>query len=72
MRGSVFVELLEADLREAGDVLLSHAEVTGSLANYRDGSTFEMRDGPVVFNSVGIAIEDIAAPKLIYEKLAKV
>ena len=38
----------------------------GELLN---GAQLDRGDRPVVFKSVGIAVEDIAAAKLVYEKL---
>ena len=67
MRGPVIVESREAAQREPGDILLAKAQVTAELGELLIGATFERRDRPVVFKSVGIAVEDIAA-KLVYEK----
>ena len=71
MRGVVLVESREAALREAGDILLAHAQVTaeiGELLNGAEIDRLDRKDRPVVFKSVGIAIEDIAAAKLVYDK----
>jgi ornithine cyclodeaminase/alanine dehydrogenase-like protein (mu-crystallin family) len=70
MRGSLIVESREAAAREPGDILLSRAQVTAEIGELLRGSTVENLRGPVVFKSVGIAIEDIAAAKLVYDKLA--
>lgn len=70
MRGAVVVESREAALREAGDILLAKAQVTAEIGELLDGGAIEPNGQPVVFKSVGIAIEDIATAKLVYE-LAK-
>jgi thiomorpholine-carboxylate dehydrogenase len=68
MRGVVLVESREAALREAGDILLAHAQVTAEIGELLNGPEIDRKDRPVVFKSVGIAIEDIAAAKLVYDK----
>jgi ornithine cyclodeaminase/alanine dehydrogenase-like protein (mu-crystallin family) len=71
MRGAVVVESREAALREPGDILLSKAEVTAEIGELLNGRVIGSRDRPIIFKSVGIAIEDIAAAKLVYEKVAE-
>ncbi len=68
MRGVVLVESREAALREAGDILLAHAQVTAEIGELLNGAEIDRNGRPVVFKSVGIAIEDIAAAKLVYDK----
>jgi ornithine cyclodeaminase/alanine dehydrogenase-like protein (mu-crystallin family) len=70
MRGSVIVESRESALREPGDILLARAEVTAEIGELLNGSSLNKKEGPIVFKSVGVAIEDIAAAKLVYSKLA--
>jgi thiomorpholine-carboxylate dehydrogenase len=69
MRGAVVVESREAALREPGDIVLAKAEVAAELGELLNGAALDRKDRPVVFKSVGIAIEDIAAAKLVYDKL---
>jgi ornithine cyclodeaminase/alanine dehydrogenase-like protein (mu-crystallin family) len=69
MRGVVVVESREAAMREPGDILLAKAEVTAEIGELLNGASFDRRDRPVVFKSVGIAIEDIAAASLVYGKI---
>jgi ornithine cyclodeaminase/alanine dehydrogenase-like protein (mu-crystallin family) len=68
MRGAVIVESREAALKEAGDIVLAQAQVTAEIGELLNGATFDRGDRPVVFKSVGIAVEDIAAAKLVYDK----
>lgn len=67
MRGAVVVESREAAMREPGDILLAKAEVSAEIGELLQGASLNRKEGPVVFKSVGIAIEDIAAAKLVYE-----
>jgi ornithine cyclodeaminase/alanine dehydrogenase-like protein (mu-crystallin family) len=70
MRGCVVVESREAGQKEPGDILHSGAKITAELGELLSGATFDRGDRPVVFKSVGIAIEDIAAAKLVYERMS--
>jgi thiomorpholine-carboxylate dehydrogenase len=68
MRGAVVVECRQAASREAGDIVLARARVSAEIGELLNGARLERGDRPVVFKSVGIAVEDIAAAKLVYEK----
>lgn len=70
MRGAVVVESREAAMREPGDILLARAQISAEIGELLNGATLEAQDAPVVFKSVGIAIEDIAAARLVYKKLS--
>jgi ornithine cyclodeaminase/alanine dehydrogenase-like protein (mu-crystallin family) len=70
MRGAVVVESREAAMKEAGDILLAHAEVTAEIGELLNGANIDRGDRPVVFKSVGIAVEDIAAARIVYEKFS--
>jgi ornithine cyclodeaminase/alanine dehydrogenase-like protein (mu-crystallin family) len=69
MRGCVVVESREAGQKEPGDILHSGAKIAAEIGELLNGASFDRGDRPVVFKSVGIAIEDIAAAKLVYEKV---
>jgi ornithine cyclodeaminase/alanine dehydrogenase-like protein (mu-crystallin family) len=66
MRGAVVVESREAAMREPGDILLAKADVSAEIGELLNGAELDRRNGPVVFKSVGVAVEDIAAAKLVY------
>jgi ornithine cyclodeaminase/alanine dehydrogenase-like protein (mu-crystallin family) len=68
MRGAVVVESREAALEEAGDIVLANAQVSAEIGELLNGAQWNRGDRPVVFKSVGIAVEDIAAAKLVYDK----
>ncbi len=65
MRGSVVVESRAAAARESGDILLSGAEIEAELGELLAGGDPSGLRGPVVFKSVGIAVEDVAAAALV-------
>ena len=69
MRGSIIVESREAALREPGDIIQTNAEITAEIGELLNGATFHKKPGAVVFKSLGIAVEDIAAAKLVYDKV---
>jgi thiomorpholine-carboxylate dehydrogenase len=70
MRGAVVVESREAAMREPGDILLAEAEVSAEIGELLQGVSLDNKERPVVFKSVGIAVEDIAAAKLVYQLVA--
>ena len=70
MRGAVVVESREAGMREPGDILLAKAEISAEIGEVLNGAVLDRKGLPVVFKSVGVAIEDIAAAKLVYERIA--
>jgi thiomorpholine-carboxylate dehydrogenase len=78
MRGAVVVESREAAMREAGDIVLAKAQVSAEIGELLNGALLDRptasrgrRDRPVVFKSVGMAVEDIAAAKLVYDKFTE-
>jgi thiomorpholine-carboxylate dehydrogenase len=68
MRGAVVVESREAAMKEPGDILLTQAEVSAEIGELLNGAGLDRKGRPVVFKSVGIAVEDVAAAKLVYER----
>jgi len=68
MRGAVVVESREAAREEAGDIVLANAQVSAEIGELLNGAQWNRGDRPVVFKSVGIAVEDIAAAQLVYDK----
>jgi ornithine cyclodeaminase/alanine dehydrogenase-like protein (mu-crystallin family) len=71
MRGAVVVESRESAMREAGDIVLAKAQISAEIGELLNGAQLDRGDTPVIFKSVGIAVEDIAAAKLVYEKFAE-
>jgi len=70
MQGAVVVESRVAAMKEPGDILLARAEVSAEIGELLNGAELDRRGRPVVFKSVGIAIEDIATAKLVYERIS--
>jgi thiomorpholine-carboxylate dehydrogenase len=68
MSGAVVVESREAAMKEPGDILLANAQVSAEIGELLQGGVIDTSRGPVVFKSVGIAIEDIAAASLVYQR----
>jgi ornithine cyclodeaminase/alanine dehydrogenase-like protein (mu-crystallin family) len=71
MRGAIVVESREAAMREAGDIVLAHAQVSAEIGELLNGAPLARGDHAIVFKSVGIAVEDIAAAKLVYDKFTR-
>jgi ornithine cyclodeaminase/alanine dehydrogenase-like protein (mu-crystallin family) len=69
--GVLVVDSREAVLQEAGDVILSKAPIHAEAGEIFAGSVPKPVAGrTTVFKSVGIAIEDIAAARLVYAAAA--
>jgi ornithine cyclodeaminase/alanine dehydrogenase-like protein (mu-crystallin family) len=72
MSGVLVVDSREAVLKEAGDVILSKAPIYAEIGEIFGGAKPKPIPGSTtVFKSVGIAIEDIAAARLVYEASAR-
>ncbi len=69
MRGTLVVESREAVLRESGDVIRSGAKVFAEIGELLAGTAGLPAGGNVVFKSVGMAAEDLAAARLACEAL---
>ncbi|KAM3826701.1 ketimine reductase mu-crystallin [Vipera latastei] len=68
MRNSVlYVDSKEAARGESGDVILSGADIFAELGEVILGSKPALREETTVFKSLGMAIEDTVAAKLVFE-----
>jgi ornithine cyclodeaminase/alanine dehydrogenase-like protein (mu-crystallin family) len=68
MRSSVLiVDSREAALRESGDVILSQAPVFAEAGEVFAGKRQVARAATTVFKSLGLAVEDIATARLVYD-----
>jgi ornithine cyclodeaminase/alanine dehydrogenase-like protein (mu-crystallin family) len=65
--GAVVVDSREAALRESGDVLLSQAPIYAELGEILGSAKPKPPAGTIVFKSLGMAAEDLAAAKLVYD-----
>jgi thiomorpholine-carboxylate dehydrogenase len=69
MRNVVVVDSRETVLREAGDMLLSGAEIHAELGEVLSSAKPVPPGATTVFKSVGMAVEDVAAARLVYDQL---
>jgi ornithine cyclodeaminase/alanine dehydrogenase-like protein (mu-crystallin family) len=68
MRGSILVvDSREAALQESGDVILSRAPIFAEAGEVFAGTRHVPREATTVFKSLGLAVEDIATARLVYE-----
>jgi thiomorpholine-carboxylate dehydrogenase len=70
MANTLVVDSREAVLKESGDVILSGAEIYAEAGEIFAGAKAAPSSETTVFKSVGLAIEDIATAKLVYDKAA--
>ena len=71
MANILVVDSREAVLKESGDVILSGAKIYGEAGEIFAGTKAAPLSETTVFKSVGLAIEDIATAKLVYDNAAK-
>ena len=71
MQNTLIVDSREAALKEAGDVILSRTPIFAEAGEIFAGTKRPQRSATTVFKSVGIAVEDIAAARLVYDAVAK-
>ena len=69
---ALIVDSREAALKESGDVILSGAAIYSEIGELFSGAAARPSTGrTTVFKSLGLAVEDIAAAKLVYDRLAQ-
>jgi ornithine cyclodeaminase/alanine dehydrogenase-like protein (mu-crystallin family) len=71
MHSTLIVDSREAVLKESGDVILSKAPIFAEAGELFAGSKRPDRSATTVFKSVGIAVEDIAAARLVYDAIER-
>ena len=69
MRGAVIVDSREAAMKESGDILLANAQIYAELGELLAGTRPMPQAKITVFKSLGLAVEDLAAAKLVLEQL---
>jgi len=67
MASTLVVDSREAVRKESGDVILSHARIYAEAGEIFAGKVPRPQGVTTVFKSVGIAIEDIATARLVFE-----
>jgi len=68
MSNVIFVDSREGALKESGDVILSGAKIYAELGEALAGKVPSRANETTVFKSLGMAVEDIAAAMLVYQK----
>ena len=67
MRNSLVVDSREAALQESGDVILSGAAIYAEIGEIFAGLKPAPASETTIFKSVGLAIEDVATARLVYD-----
>jgi len=67
MHNTLIVDSRAAALLESGDVILSKAVIAAEAGELFAGTKIVSRSDTTVFKSVGIAVEDIVAARLVYD-----
>ncbi len=67
MHNTLIVDSREAVLKESGDVILSKATIFAEAGEIFAGQKMPQRSETTVFKSVGIAVEDIATARMVYD-----
>jgi len=67
MDAHIVVESREAALKESGDILAVKAPIYAELGEVLSGDVPPPAGGRVIYKSLGIAAEDLAAARLVYE-----
>ena len=67
MRNVVIVDSYEGARKESGDVILSSATPFAELGEILNGTKTVERGATTIFKSLGMAVEDVAAAKLVYD-----
>ncbi len=70
MAATVIVDSRAAAEQEAGDIILAGATIYAELGELIAATQQVPPEGRTVFKSLGLAIEDLAAARLVYEALA--
>jgi thiomorpholine-carboxylate dehydrogenase len=67
MKNVVIVDSYEGARKEAGDVILSGVTPYAELGEILNGSKRAEVGATTIFKSLGMAVEDVAGAKLVYE-----
>lgn len=71
MHNTLIADSSEAVLKESGDVILSKAEIFAEAGEIFAGKKKVDRSQTTIFKSVGLAVEDIASARLVYDLLQR-
>jgi len=70
MANTILVDSRDAAAKESGDVILSNAKIYAEVGEIFAGAKASPVSETTVFKSVGLAIEDIAAAKLVLQRIS--
>ncbi len=70
LRNTLVVDSREAAMRESGDVILSKATIFGEAGEIFAGTRFRPASQTTIFKSLGLAVEDLAAARLVYDAVS--
>ena len=71
MRNTLVVDSREAVLKESGDVIESKATIAAEIGELFAGTKNVPRTQTTVFKSLGQAVEDLAAARIVYEAASR-
>jgi thiomorpholine-carboxylate dehydrogenase len=66
---AVAVESREAALRESGEIIHSNSPIYAELGELLAGTKAKPQSGNTIYKGLGVAVEDVAAARLIYRKI---
>jgi ornithine cyclodeaminase/alanine dehydrogenase-like protein (mu-crystallin family) len=66
---AIAVESREAALRESGEIIHSNSRIYAELGELLAGTKAKPPSGNTIYKGLGIAVEDVAAARLIYRKI---
>jgi thiomorpholine-carboxylate dehydrogenase len=69
--GTVVVESVEAARRESGDILHSGVSIHAELGEIFSGKKPKPHSRVTIYKSLGVAVEDVAAARMIYKKMTE-
>src|SRR5262245_38818849 len=72
MSNVIIVDSRDGTLAESGNIRRFNAEIYAELGEVLDGTRPVNPEATVVFDSIGMACEDIAAATLVYDRLSAV
>jgi thiomorpholine-carboxylate dehydrogenase len=70
MYNTLVVDSREAVLKESGDVILSKAPIFAEVGEIFAGKKVIPRAATTIFKSIGVAVEDIVAARLVYDAIS--
>uniref|UniRef100_T1IW72 Ketimine reductase mu-crystallin n=1 Tax=Strigamia maritima TaxID=126957 RepID=T1IW72_STRMM len=68
---AVYVDSIEAALRESGDIILNDVKIAGEIGELLSGKKKVPRDKTVIIKTLGMAVEDAVSAKLVYDNFLK-